>query len=116
MTTALAVIPEQVAPLPALPAADLDRAAAFARQDKAPATRRAYQSDFASFQTFCLSRGVASLPATAEPVAAYLWSEAEAGSKASTISPRRGSSPLGPKPSRPAPSTNCQSAQPTTPG
>ncbi len=34
MTTVLAVIPEQVAPLLALPAADIDRAAAFARQDR----------------------------------------------------------------------------------
>jgi site-specific recombinase XerD len=88
MTTAIAVIPEHVAPLPALPAADIDRAAAFARQDKAPATRKAYRSDFASFQAFCLSRGVASLPATPETVAAYLASGAEAGLKPSTISRR----------------------------
>jgi hypothetical protein len=59
---ALAVIPEQLAP--ALPAADIDRAASYAKQDKAPAARAAYRSDFASFQAFCLSRGVASLPAT----------------------------------------------------
>lgn len=36
MTTALAVIPEQIAPQPVLPAADLDRAATSALQDKAP--------------------------------------------------------------------------------
>src|SRR5215470_13006945 len=88
MTTAIAVIPEQVAPFPALTAADLDRAAAFARQDKAPATRKAYRGDFASFQAFCLSRGVASLPATPETVAAYLASDAEAGRKPSTIGRR----------------------------
>src|SRR5712671_5479209 len=88
MTTALAVIPEQVALLPALPAADIDRAASYAKQDKALATRAAYRSDFASFQAFCLSRGVASLPATAETVAAYLASEAESGLKPSTISRR----------------------------
>ena len=41
MTTALAVIAEQVAPLPALPAVDIDRAASYAKQDKAPATRAA---------------------------------------------------------------------------
>ena len=52
MTTDLAVIPEQVAPLPALPAADIDRAASYAKQDKAPATRAAYRSDFANFQAF----------------------------------------------------------------
>src|SRR5215467_11184342 len=88
MATALAVIPDQVAPLPALPAADIDRAASYAKQDKAPATRAAYRSDFASFQAFCLSRGVASLPATPETVAAYLASEAETGLKPSTISRR----------------------------
>jgi hypothetical protein len=43
--------------LPALPAADIDRATTFARQDKAAATRTAYRSDFASFQAFCRSRG-----------------------------------------------------------
>ncbi len=88
MTTALAVIPEQVALLPALPAADIDRAASYAKQDKAPATRAAYRSDFTSFQAFCLSRGVASLPATAEALAAYLASEVESGLKPSTISRR----------------------------
>jgi site-specific recombinase XerD len=88
MPTLPAVIIDQIGPLPALPAADIDRAAAFARQDKAPATRKAYRSDFASFQAFCLSRGVASLPATPETVAVYLASEAEAGLKPSTISRR----------------------------
>src|SRR5215470_3551729 len=88
MTTALAVIPEQVAPLAALPAADIDRAASYAKQDKSPATRAAYRGDFASFQAFCLSRGVASLPAAPETVAAYLASEAEAGRKPSTIGRR----------------------------
>src|SRR5712692_4494494 len=87
MTIVLAVIAEQVA-LPALPAADIDRATSYAKQDKAPATRAAYRSDFARFHAFCLSRGVASLPATAEAVAAYLASEAESGLKPSTISRR----------------------------
>jgi hypothetical protein len=82
MTTAIAVIPDQVALLPALPAADIDRAASYAKKDKSPATRAAYRSDF------CLSRGVASLPATPETVAAYLASEAETGLKPSTISRR----------------------------
>jgi len=88
MTTALAVIPDQVASLPGLPAVEIDRAAAFARQDKAPATRAAYRTDFAAFQAFCHSRGVAALPALPETVAAYLASEAEAGLKPSTISRR----------------------------
>jgi hypothetical protein len=37
---------------PALPAADLEAAAAFARQEKAPATRAAYRSDFQAFRVF----------------------------------------------------------------
>jgi site-specific recombinase XerD len=88
MTTALAVISEQVAPLPVLPAADIARAASYAKQDKAPATRAAYRSDFASFRAWCTARGVDALPATPETVAAYLASEAESGIKPSTISRR----------------------------
>jgi hypothetical protein len=73
---------------PALPAADLEAAAAFARQEKAPATRRAYRSDFQAFRVFCLSRGVDALPASPETVAAYLAHEAESGRAASTITRR----------------------------
>jgi Phage integrase, N-terminal SAM-like domain len=76
------------APLPALPAADLERAVNFAKQDKAESTRKAYRSDFAAFTAWCGSRGVASLPATPETVAAYLTAEAEAGLKPSTIGRR----------------------------
>src|SRR5258708_30996084 len=116
MTTALAVLPEQVAPWPALPAADLDRAAAFARQDKAPATRAAYRSDFASFQAFCLSRGVASLPATAETVADYLASEAESGLKPSTISRRCAAIRYGHKLAGHEPPTNAEAVKATLRG
>jgi site-specific recombinase XerD len=75
-------------PAPTLPAAGLEAAAAFARQEKAPATRRAYRSDFAVFRVFCLARGVDALPARPETVAAYLAHEAEKGSAASTITRR----------------------------
>jgi site-specific recombinase XerD len=85
---ALTILPLGTEQLPALPVEDLDRAANFARQDKSPATRAAYRSDFAAFCRWCLVRGVASLPATPETVAAYLASEAEAGLKPSTISRR----------------------------
>src|SRR5262249_30542762 len=87
MTTDLTVITERVE-LPALPAADIDRATAFAKQDKAPATRAAYRSDFASFRAYCLARGIDALPALPETVAAYLASEAEAGLKPPTIGRR----------------------------
>jgi hypothetical protein len=36
----------------ALPAADLEAAASFARQEKAPATRAAYRRDFAAFRVW----------------------------------------------------------------
>src|SRR6202049_3374207 len=72
----------------ALPAADLEAAAAFARQEKAPATRAAYRSDFASFRAWCGGKGVAALPARPESVAAYLAHEAESGFAASTITRR----------------------------
>ena len=75
--------------LPALPMEDIDRAANFARQDKSPATRAAYQSDFRVFRDWCASRGVCALPATAESVAGFLAWQAESGLAASTIG-RRG--------------------------
>jgi site-specific recombinase XerC len=72
----------------ALPAADLESAAAFARAEKAPSTRHAYRSDFALFRAWCAGKGVASLPASPETVAAFLAHEAERGSAASTITRR----------------------------
>jgi SMP-30/Gluconolactonase/LRE-like region len=47
-------LPDHVIPsTPALPVADLEAAAAYARQEKAPATRRAYRTDFQAFRVFC---------------------------------------------------------------
>jgi site-specific recombinase XerD len=66
----------------------LDRARDFARAEKAPNTRKAYQSDFKAFQAWCAGRGVPALPAAAEIVAAYLSAEADRGMKASTIGRR----------------------------
>jgi site-specific recombinase XerD len=74
--------------VPALPAADIEAAAAFARQEKAPATRAAYRSDFAAFRVWCLAKGVDALPAAPASVAAYLANEAERGSAPSTITRR----------------------------
>jgi hypothetical protein len=73
----LPAVIDQPAALPTLRAADIERAANFARQDKAPATRAAYKSDFSAFQAYCNSCGVASLPALPETVAGFLASEAE---------------------------------------
>jgi site-specific recombinase XerD len=83
-----AIILNPTAALPALPAADLERAVNFARQDKAESTRRAYKSDFAVFVAWCSSRGVAALPATPETVARFLAAEADAGKKPSTAGRR----------------------------
>ncbi len=54
----------------------------------APATRAAYESDFAAFQSWCAGRGVSALPALPTTVAAYLAAEAEAGLRPSTIGRR----------------------------
>jgi len=66
----------------------MDRAGEFAKAEKALNTRRAYRSDFATFQTWCAARGVSALPATAEIVGAFIGAEADRGVKASTIGRR----------------------------
>jgi site-specific recombinase XerD len=74
--------------VPALPAADLEAAKDFARAAKAPATRRAYQTDFAQFTAWCGERHVSALPAVPETVAAFLAAEAARGIKPSSIGRR----------------------------
>ena len=66
----------------------MDRAGEFAKAEKALNTRRAYRSDFATFQTWCAARGVSALPATAEIVGAFIGAEADRGVKASSIGRR----------------------------
>jgi site-specific recombinase XerD len=63
-------------------------AVAFALADKADATRRAYRSDFQRFDAWCIARGVTAIPAEPHVVAAFLASEAEAGTKPSTLARR----------------------------
>jgi site-specific recombinase XerD len=75
-------------PIPALPAGDIETAVRFARNEKAPATRAAYRSDFAAFRVWCLAKGVDALPASPEVVAAYLAHGAANGASASTITRR----------------------------
>jgi site-specific recombinase XerD len=74
--------------LPAELASDLTRAANYAREEKAEATRRAYRSDFRIFEAWCRHRGVSGLPATPATVAAFLASDVEAGSRPSTLGRR----------------------------
>jgi len=74
--------------LPAKLAPDLTRAADYAREEKAEATRRAYRSDFRIFEAWCRDRGASGLPATPATVAAFLASDVEAGSRPSTLGRR----------------------------
>jgi len=87
MTTALAVIEA-----PALPATvvqvERNPARAFAMNEKAASSRRAYRSDFAIFTTWCRARGLEPLPASTDTVAAFLAAQATEGAKASTIGRR----------------------------
>jgi site-specific recombinase XerD len=74
--------------LPAALEADLNRAGEYARAEKAEATRRAYRTDFAIFEAWCLERGAIALPARPEIVAAFLATEAGRGVRPSTIGRR----------------------------
>jgi site-specific recombinase XerD len=67
---------------------DLARAIDYARAEKAPATRKAYQKDFELFGLWCQDRGLDVWPASAESVAAFLAYEADRGVKPSTIGRR----------------------------
>jgi len=80
-----------IADASALPASlqpELEEAVGYARAEKAVATRRAYRSDFGLFRTWCDAKGVPALPAEPSTVAAYLASEADRGTRPSTISRR----------------------------
>jgi hypothetical protein len=74
--------------LPVELAPDLTRAAEWAREEKAAATRRAYRSDFRIFEAWCRGRGVSALPASPEAVAAFLAHDVETGSRPSTLGRR----------------------------
>ena len=63
----------------------VEAARAYAQDSRASSTRKAYRSDFASFEAWCASQGIPSAPTTPAAVAVYLASLAERGRKASTI-------------------------------
>ncbi len=87
-------VPALIAPsgLPPVPAEEIRReaeaAVTYALGALAPATRRAYRSDFARFTSWCRRRGLVELPAEPETVAVFLSSEASAGLKPATIARR----------------------------
>jgi integrase len=70
-----ALVPTHVGgrvPAPVLPPVLIDKVAALRDASKAPATRRAYVSDWRAWETWCLSNGASPLPAHPDTVSAYL--------------------------------------------
>lgn len=57
----------------------------YAAKSRAGATRRAYLSDFQSFEAWCATQGLDAMPATPATIAVYLAALAKSGRKASTI-------------------------------
>jgi site-specific recombinase XerD len=60
----------------------------FAKASKSAATRRAYGSDIAIFAEWCRTRGLTTLPASAEVVSAFLADQAARGKRPSTLGRR----------------------------
>jgi site-specific recombinase XerD len=86
MSTSLTVIESAKNLSPAL-GADIAAAVDLAKAEKALSTRKAYGSDFRLFKAWCEAKGVSSLPAGPETVAAFLASQAKTA-KPSTLGRR----------------------------
>jgi len=82
------LIATRPSPLPSTLKPELDQAKTYARAEKAPATHRAYRSDFDLFRAWCETKDVPALPAWPETVAAFLAAEATRGVKSSTVGRR----------------------------
>jgi site-specific recombinase XerD len=87
MSTGLTVT-ETAQTLPAALGPDLTAAVDLATAEKALSTRKAYGTDFRLFKTWCDAKGVSSLPASPETVAAFLAAETGNGTKPSTLARR----------------------------
>src|SRR6202790_5561362 len=85
MSTSLTVI--EGGNLLAALGSDFTAAFDLAKAEKAPATRKAYGTDFRLFRVYCAAKGVSALPAAPETVASYIAAEAETA-KPSTIGRR----------------------------
>ena len=83
MSVSIAVI-ESTQNLPAALGLDLTAAVDLAKAEKALSTRKAYATDFRLFKAWCEAKGVSSLPASPETVAAFLAAETGNGTKPST--------------------------------
>lgn len=68
-----------------LPGAPLQAARKYLEAQLAPATRRAYRADARAFREWCTVRQVQPIPATAETVAEFIASQADAGIKPATL-------------------------------
>jgi site-specific recombinase XerD len=79
---------ESLVPGAAVSDAELERAKLYASARHAPATRRAYETDFRIFAGWASARGLAPLPAHPTTIAAFLASEADAGVAVSTLEHR----------------------------
>jgi len=88
MSTLPAIIEAPSAALPVIIREEVEAARAFQMNEKASATRRAYQSDFRIFADWCHARGVEPMPAAPEIVSTFLASQATSGIKASTLARR----------------------------
>jgi site-specific recombinase XerD len=88
----MAPLPTIREPLPFVPGVlgpDLHAAIRYAKAEKAPGTRRAYETDHRLFVAWCEAKGVsAALPVSAEVVAAFLAAEADCGKRPSTLGRR----------------------------
>jgi integrase len=65
-----------------------DALRAFAENEKAASTRRAYRADFAAFEAWCRERGLCPLPADSQIVAWHISAIASAGLSVSSIGRR----------------------------
>jgi site-specific recombinase XerD len=86
MSKALTIVSDS-STLPAALGPDLASAIDLAKAEKAASTRKAYGTDYRLFKAWCDAKGVSSLPAAPETVAAYIAAEAQTA-KPSTIGRR----------------------------
>jgi site-specific recombinase XerD len=77
-----------VSPTSAMLQREAEAAIAFAEQQHASSTRRAYRSDLAQFEAWCAPRGLVAIPASPATVATFIGAQATAGAKSSTITRR----------------------------
>jgi site-specific recombinase XerD len=88
----MAPLPAIREPFPLLPGGlrpDLEAAISYAKAEKSPGTRKAYETDHRLFVAWCEAKGVsAALPVSAETVAAFLAAEADSGKRPSTLGRR----------------------------